>query len=116
LIAHPALILKKQEAKMKVVLALVALILLFGPGAAATGGAQSCIVKATEALPKIAGLVVKKANTRPMQPEQLANWKGKSKPVIVDLETLVAGSADVYSYICAAGPSGQAFVQRILSQ
>jgi hypothetical protein len=101
---------------MKLVLALTALVLLSGPGGAAGGTVPLCIMKATEALPKIAGLVVRKAGTRPMPPEQLANWKGKSKPVIVDLDTIATGSAETYSYICAAGPSGQVFVQRIPGQ
>jgi hypothetical protein len=80
---------------------------------AAADKARSCIVKATEALPKINGLQVKKSGTRSMPPEQLANWKGQSKPMIVDIDAVATGIAERYSYICASNPSGTAFVQRI---
>jgi hypothetical protein len=80
---------------------------------AAADVVKPCIVKATEALPKIAGLQVKKSGTRPMPPEQLANWKGQSKPIVVDLDTAAPGVSQRYSYICARSPSGAAFVQRV---
>ena len=72
-------------------------------------------LKATEALPKIPGLKVKKSGARPMPPEQLANWKGQSKPIIVDLDTDAPGGIRRrYSYLCASGPNGTTFVQHIL--
>jgi hypothetical protein len=43
-----------------------------------------------------------------MPSAQLANWQGKSKPVIIDLDTIATGSAETYSYVCAADPSGHA--------
>jgi hypothetical protein len=94
-----------------------AILVLFIPafGLAAADKARSCIVKATEALPKINGLQVKKSGTRSVPPEQLANWKGQSKPIIVDIDAIVTGIAERYSYICASNPSGTAFVQRILN-
>jgi hypothetical protein len=93
-----------------------AILALFIPGfsLAAADKARSCIVKATEALPKIDGLRVSKSGTRSMPPEQLANWKGQSKPIIVDIDAVATGIAERYSYICASSPSGTAFVQRIL--
>ena len=45
-------------------------------------------MRATEALPKVAGLKVKRSGTRSMPPEQLANWKGQSKPMTVDIDTV----------------------------
>jgi hypothetical protein len=48
-----------------------------------------------------------------MPAEQLGNWKGKSKPIIVDIDAVALGVAERYSYLCA-GESGAAFVQRIL--
>jgi hypothetical protein len=51
-----------------------------------------------------------------MPSAQLANWQGKSKPVIIDLDTIATGSAETCSYVCAADPSGHAFIQRILSR
>ena len=93
-----------------------AILALFIPAfsCAAADKARSCIVKATEALPKIAGLKVKQSGTRSMLPQQLANWKGQSKPVIVDIDTVATGIVERYSYICASSPTGTAFVQRIL--
>ena len=37
---------------------------------------QTCISKATEALPRIAGLVIKKSRTRPVPAAILSTWKG----------------------------------------
>jgi hypothetical protein len=93
-----------------------AILALFIPACcwAAADRARSCIVKATESLPKIAGLQVKKSGTRSMAPEQLANWKGQSKPIIVDIDIVATGIVERYTYICASSPTGAAFVQRIL--
>jgi hypothetical protein len=93
-----------------------AALVLFAPtwGWAATD-AKTCLLKATAALPKITGLRIKKSGVRPMPSEQLANWKGQSKPIIVDLETDAPVASERYSYICASGPTGITFVQRILN-
>ncbi|MFY9956333.1 hypothetical protein [Bradyrhizobium sp.] len=93
-----------------------AILALFIPAfsCAAADKARSCIMKATEGLPKIAGLQVKKSGTRSMPPQQLANWKGQSRPIIVDIDTVTTGIVERYSYICASSPAGTAFVQRIL--
>jgi hypothetical protein len=80
---------------------------------AAADTTRSCTAKAAEALPKIAGLQVKKSSIRPMSPEQLANWKGQSKPMMVDVDTVAAGVIERYSYVCATSPTGAAFVQRV---
>ena len=93
-----------------------AILALFIPAfaSAAADKSRSCMVKATEALPKINGLQVKKSGTRSMPPQQLANWKGQSRPIIVDIDTVTSGIVERYSYICASSPAGTAFVQRIL--
>src|SRR5262245_40839650 len=91
-----------------------AILALFIPASSLAADKASCIVKATKALPKIAGLKVKWSGTRPMPPEQLANWKGKSKPLIVDIDTFATDVVERYTYVCASSPSGTAFVQRIL--
>jgi hypothetical protein len=75
---------------------------------------RGCVLRATEALPKVAGLKVKHSGTRSMPPEQLANWKGQSKPMIVDIDTVAPGIVERYSYLCAGRSAGAAFVQRIL--
>ena len=54
---------------------------------------QTCISKATEALPRISGLVVKKSRTRPVSPEVLASWKGQSRPIIIDVDVMDSGEA-----------------------
>lgn len=81
---------------------------------AAADMTRACVLRATEALPKLAGLKVKRSATRPMPPEQLMNWRGQSKPIVVDIETTASGGADRYSYLCAGSSAGSAFVQRIM--
>jgi hypothetical protein len=93
-----------------------AALVLFAPSCGwAAADAKSCVLKATAALPKVAGLRVKRSGTRSMPPEQLANWKGQSKPIIVEVDTDAPGVSERYSYICASSPTGTAFVQRILN-
>jgi len=75
---------------------------------------KTCISKATEALPRIEGLVVKKSRTRPVSPAILATWKGQSRPVIVDLDIETAGEAETYSYMCVV-TQGAPFVQRTMN-
>lgn len=85
--------------------------------AAASGPAfagKTCIASATEALPKIAGLVVKGSRTRPVPAAILSTWKGQSKPVIIDLDVEAQGSAETYSYMCVI-TQGSAFVQRTMN-
>src|SRR6266478_8641074 len=47
---------------------------------------KACISKATETLPRISGLVIKKTRTRPVPAEILAKWKGQTRPIIVDVD------------------------------
>lgn len=75
---------------------------------------KTCISKATEALPRIEGLVVKKSRTRPVSPAILASWKGQSRPVIIDLDIETAGEAETYSYMCVV-TQGTPFVQRTMN-
>jgi hypothetical protein len=65
-----------------------------------------------EALPKITGLQIKKSSVRPMPPEHLSNWKGQSKPIIVDIEAKALGVDERYSFLCAQNRAGASFVQR----
>jgi hypothetical protein len=75
---------------------------------------KTCIVTATEALPKITGLVVKRSRTRPASPAILASWKGQSKPVIVEVDVETEGDAQTLSYVCVV-TQGSAFVQRTMN-
>jgi len=70
-----------------------------------------CISKATEALPRIAGLVVKASRTRPVSPAVLATWKGQARPIMVDVDVATLGAEETYSYMCVI-TQGSAFVQR----
>ncbi|MGO8911860.1 MAG: hypothetical protein ACLQDM_21390 [Bradyrhizobium sp.] len=75
---------------------------------------KTCLSKATEALPRIVGLVVKKSRTRPVSPAILASWKGQSRPIIIDVDVETAGEAETYSYMCVV-TQGAAFVQRTMN-
>ena len=74
---------------------------------------KTCLASATEALPKITGLVVKRSRTRPASPAILESWKGQSKPTMIDLEVVTDGDAQVFSYLCVM-TQGSALVQRTM--
>ncbi len=88
-------------------------MLFAAPGADAKAG-QPCVPKAIEALPHIAGLVVKQTRTRPVSAEILATWKGQSRPIIVDVDVVEDGTQETLSYLCAM-TRGSAFVQRTMN-
>jgi hypothetical protein len=75
---------------------------------------KTCIATATEALPKITGLVVKRSRTRAVPPAILASWRGQSKPVIVDVDVETEGDMQTFSYMCVV-TRGSAFVQRTMN-
>jgi hypothetical protein len=87
---------------------------LLAAGSGRAEAASTCISKATEALPRISGLVVKKSRTRPVSPTILSTWRGQSKPVIIDVDFEAAGEAQTYSYMCVV-TQGSAFVQRTMN-
>jgi hypothetical protein len=76
--------------------------------------AETCITKATAALPRLEGLVIKKSRTRPVSPAILSTWKGQARPIIVDVDFEAAGEAQTYSYMCVI-TQGSAFVQRTMN-
>jgi hypothetical protein len=75
----------------------------------------ACVSRATEALPRINGLVVKKTRTRPVTAEILATWKGQTRPIIVDIDIVAMGADETYSYLCAL-TKGSAYVRRVMIQ
>ena len=75
---------------------------------------KTCISKATEALPHLAGLVIKKSRTRPVPAAILASWKGQSQPIMIDLDVVAAGEAQTFSYMCVV-TRRSAFVQRTMN-
>jgi hypothetical protein len=91
-----------------------ALAVLAGTASSRADDNRACILKATEALPHIDGLVVKKTRTRPVPPEIMATWRGQTRPVMVDLDITAAGAAETYSYICVL-TNKTAFVRRVMS-
>ena len=92
----------------------IGIAMLVPVAGSAADTSRACIMKATAMLPRIAGLQVMAAKTRPMSQSQLANWKGQSKPIMVDLDTVANNVSERYSYVCASERSGAVFVQRVL--
>ena len=99
---------------MRTEIALATLALLLATANSHAEDNRACILKATEALPRIAGLVVKKSRTRPVSQAILASWKGRSRPIIIDVDVEAAGEAQTYSYMCVV-TQGSAFVQRTMN-
>ena len=102
----------KHPMRIAITVAALAALSLIPSGRSEAG--QTCISKATEALPHIAGMVVKKSRTRPVPPEILATWKGQSHPIIIDVDVVDSGEAQTYSYMCVI-TQGSAFVQRTMN-
>ena len=98
--------------RIAITLAVLTALSMIPIGRAQAG--QTCLSKATEALPRIVGLVVKKSRTRPVPPAILATWKGQSRPVIIDVDVEDSGEAQTYSYMCVV-TQGSAFVQRTMN-
>jgi hypothetical protein len=99
---------------MRTKLALATLAVLLAPASSDAEDNRACILKATEALPRISGLLVKKTRTRPVPPEIMATWRGQTRPVMVDVDVVAAGAAETYSYICVL-TNKTAFVRRVMS-
>jgi hypothetical protein len=97
---------------MRTVIAVSATLLVALIGRAEAG--KTCLSTATEALPRIAGLVVKKSRTRPVPPAILATWKGQARPIMIDMDVDAAGEVQTYSYMCVI-TQGSAFVQRTMN-
>jgi hypothetical protein len=104
--------LRKDQMRITLTVA-VSAALIAAPGGHAQAN-QTCISKATEALPRIAGLIIKKSRTRPVPAAILATWKGQTRPIIVDVDTVAAGDPQTYSYMCVI-TQGSAFVQRTMN-
>jgi hypothetical protein len=97
---------------LKIAVAALAMLLATASGRAEDN--RACISKATETLPRISGLVVKKTRTRPVPPAILATWQGQTRPIIVDLDIVAPGAAETYSYMCVL-TRGAAYVRRVMS-
>ena len=99
---------------MRTKIALATLAVLLATASSHAQDNRACVSKATEALPRIAGLVVKSTRTRPAPAEIMATWRGQTRPVMVDVDIVAAGTAETYSYICVL-TNKTAFVRRVMS-
>jgi hypothetical protein len=99
---------------MRITITLATFAVLVATTSSRADDNRACILKATEALPHIDGLVVKKTRTRPVPPEIMATWRGQTRPVMVDVDIVAAGAAETYSYICVL-TNKTAFVRRVMS-
>ncbi|SHG06512.1 hypothetical protein [Bradyrhizobium erythrophlei] len=99
---------------MRITLALASLLVLVATASSQAEDNRACILKATEALPRIAGLAVTKTRTRPVPAEIMATWRGQTRPIMVDVDIVAAGAAETYSYICVL-TNKTAFVRRVMS-
>jgi hypothetical protein len=75
---------------------------------------HACTAKAAATLPHIVGLVIKKSRTRPVPAAILATWQGQTRPVIVDVDTVVEGEQETYSFMCVL-TKGTAHVRRVMN-
>ena len=84
---------------MRIALTVVLLVTLLAVLNCHAEANQTCISKTAKALPRIAGLVIKNSRTRPVPEAILATWKGQTRPIIEDVDSVVAGEAQTHSYM-----------------
>jgi hypothetical protein len=99
---------------MRITFALATLAVLVATTSSRAEDNRACILKATQALPHIAGLEVRKTRTRPVPAEIMATWRGQTRPIMVDVDIVTAGAVETYSYICVL-TNKAAFVRRVMS-
>jgi hypothetical protein len=99
---------------MRIKIAITASLAVLAAGSSRADDNKACVLKATETLPHISGLVVKKTRTRPVPPAILATWQGQTRPIMVDLDTVAAGAYETFSYMCVL-TKGAAYVRRVMS-
>jgi hypothetical protein len=99
---------------MRVKLAIIAATILLAAVPGRADDSKACILKATATLPHISGLVVRKTRTHPVSAAMLATWRGQTRPIMVDVDTIAAGTEETYSYMCVL-TKGAAFVRRVMS-
>jgi hypothetical protein len=112
---HRACLLFANAGKpMRIKIAITASLAVLAAGSSRADDNKACVLKATETLPHISGLVVKKTRTRPVPPAILATWQGQTRPIMVDLDTVAAGAYETFSYMCVL-TKGAAYVRRVMS-
>jgi hypothetical protein len=71
---------RRRKAPMRVKIAIAASAMLLAAANCRAEDNKSCISKATQTLPRIVGLVIKKTRTRNVPPGILATWQGQTRP------------------------------------
>ena len=100
---------------MRVKIAIAISVALLATATSRAEDNKACISKATETLPHISGLVViKKTRTRPVPAPILATWQGQTRPIIVDVDAVVGGEQQTYSFMCVL-TKGAAHVRRVMN-
>jgi hypothetical protein len=99
---------------MRVKIAIAISVALLATATSRAEDNKACISKATETLPHIAGLMIKKTRTRPVPAAILATWQGQTRPIIVDVDTVVGGEQQTYSFMCVL-TKGAAHVRRVMN-
>ena len=97
---------------MHVKIAIAVSVTLLATASSRAEDNKACISKATETLPHISGLVIKKTRTRPVPAAILATWQGQTRPIIVDVDTVVGNEQQTYSYTCVL-TKGATYVRRV---
>jgi hypothetical protein len=85
---------------MRVKIAIAISVALLATATSRAEDNKACISKATETLPHISGLVIKKTRTRPVPAAILATWQGQTRPIIVDVDTVVGGGSSRRTHSC----------------
>ena len=99
---------------MRVKITIAASVILLATANSRAEDNKACILKATATVPRISGLVIKKTRTRPVPAAILATWQGQTRPIIVDVDTVVGDEQRTYSYMCVL-TKGAAQVRRVMS-
>src|SRR5450631_2014667 len=94
-------------------MAIAAAVTLLAIASGRAADNRACILKATETLPRISGLVIKKTRTRPVPAAILTTWQGQTRPIVVDVDIVAAGAEETYSYMCVL-TKGSAYVRRVM--
>lgn len=87
------------------------ILIIATPALAASPNDSACIIKAADALPKIAGMKIGKS-TVTQQPAP-PNWPSPNPPIRVEIEWTAAGQSQRWFYLCAVNVNGTALVQRL---
>ena len=98
---------------MRIKIAIAASLTLLATASSRAENNKACILKATETLPRISGLVIKRTRIRPVPAAILTMWQGQTRPIVVDVDVVAAGAEETYLYMCVL-TKGSAYVRRVM--